>query len=276
LLEKNSEETKSLAALIETIREQVQAIKKRLRKKPASLESSDPYKYGSGLEVESSLPDDVQDRGDDDDGDDDVDDVDVESDGREAEDFDADNEEEENDPGTPGRWQEQNDGWKSWVEESDEESPSKFPSAKLLIDGRQPVNDQSLEQLLTKGGQPAKEFLDDLLQQQRLFDSAYAWAMSKPHQNQKDRDYLQMLRDKGSRLKRLFDRVEAARKTTPDGLRHRTPYERRPSGQSSEAQHGRRTGTKPKTLRFDDEEGPVASRTRRHQPIPEDEAESDE
>jgi hypothetical protein len=265
-----------LAALIATITKQVLAIKKRLRKKQVGLGSSDPYKYGYGLEVESSPPDDILDQGDDDDDDGDADDVEVESDDREAEDFDADNEEEENDPGTPGRWEEQNDGWKSWVEESDEESPSKFPSARLVIEGRQPVSDQSLEQLLTKGGQPAKDFFDDLLKQQRLFDSAYAWAMSKPNQSHKDREYLQFLRDKGARLKRLFDRVEAARKTTPDGLRHRTPYERRPSGHSSGAQHDRREGAKPKTLRFDDEGGPVSSRTRRHQPIPEDAAESDE
>jgi hypothetical protein len=271
-----TEGTKSLAALIATIAQQVLAIKKRLRKKQVSLGSSDPYKYGSGLEVESSLPDDVPDLGDDSGDDDNGDDDAVESDDHEAEDFDADNEEEENDPGTPGRWQEQEDGWKSWVEESDEESPSKFPSARLVVEGRQPISDQNLEQLLTEGGRPAKDFLDELLHQQRLFDHAYAWAMSKPNLNQKDREYLQFLRDKGARLKRLFDRVEAARKTTPDGLRHRTPYERRPSGQSSGAPHGRREGIKPKTLRFEDEAGPVSSRTRKHQPIPEDEAESDE
>jgi len=269
---------------------QIAAIKKLLKRKMRpqdSMATSDPYIYGSGLDVDDSDTDTAPPAGPpaprDQDDDIEASDDDIRFDNDDV-DADDDLSDDDNSKRTPGRWVEEGEGWRSWKEDDERfETPvsgNQLPSAAAYVTGTKDINDATLDQFLQKGGSPVRQFHRDLIGQQRLFDAAYNWTINKPHRNSRDVAQLEKLREQGLRLKRLFDRVKLAE--TPDGVRHRTPRSPRSVDFRLDASpvqqrkawgplHGRQ-------LDFgdddeadgDDDDAPISARTRRHGPVPED------
>ena len=270
--------------LLDRLDSEILAIKKRSNRKKLRrlFEQADPYKYGEGLEAgDSDGP--AVDPGpapaiDNNDGiSDDDDDVDVgegddqpQSDSSENYD-DADDESEEK--GDDHEWVETPDGWKAWV---------RSPAGKIAIKpadfiwGHKQLDDPALTRLLANKGQSLREFQKALVEEQHNFDYDFKQATKKPVVSDAEVQHLQTLRDRGMRLRRLFSKVQSA--TTPDGLRHRTPATPRSPDFRLEAtpvqrQRGPTSGLHGRRIRFDDEdEGPIASRTRWRRPTADDDS----
>jgi len=263
--------------LLDRLDSEILAIKKRSNRKKLRrlFEQDDPYKYGEGLEAGDSDgpaadpgPAPVIDGNNDNSSDDNIDPGELNdqhhSDGSENYD-DADDESEEQ--GDDHEWVETPDGWKAWV---------RSPAGKIAIKpadfvwGRRHLDDPALTRLLASKGTSLREFQKALVEEQHNFDFDFKQATKQPIVTDAQARQMQNLRDRGMRLKRLFSKVQTG--TTPDGVRHRTPATPRSPDFRLDAtpvqrRPGPTAGLQGRHIRFDDEdEGPIASRTRWRRP----------
>jgi len=269
--------------LLDRLDSTILAIKKRSNRKKLRrlFDQADPYKYGEGLEAGDSDgpavdpgPAPAIDNNDGNSSDDNIDagEIDDQPQDDSGENYDdADDESEEK--GDDHEWVETPDGWKAWVQS---------PAGKVTIKpadyvwGRRLLDDPALTRLLANRGQSLKEFRKALIEEQHNFDFDFKQATKKPVASDVEAQHLQNLRDRGMRLKRLFSKVQAA--TTPDGHRHRTPATPRSPDFRLDAtpvqrRPGPTSGLQGRRIHFDDEdEGPIASRTRWRRPTADDDS----
>jgi hypothetical protein len=194
-----------LSLIMENIAQQILAIKKRSKKR-AQTDALDPYKYGAGCEVGDSSEQEASPTQSDED----------------SSDFETETEDEVDDAvATPGRWAEKEGGWKSWIDDDDEdaeeagnqeETGNEFYHVSQFVRGTKPLDHPFLDRIIRNGGPTVEQFKQDLLGQQKLFEIQFLYLTKRP--GPKDERKLEELSKEGKRLKELFARFFPAGDST--------------------------------------------------------------